>query len=295
MDLGTSKGGLPPDSVVQGTDAVLAETEAAVARHHDPSAGSMLRIAVAPCSPFTASERLMRESAETARKLGVRLHTHIAETLDEEEFCRERFGRRPVELLDDWGYLGPDVWLAHCVHLNDDDIGLLARTGTGVASCPSSNLRLASGIAPVRKLLDRGATVGFGVDGSASNDGGHLLGEARQGMLVARAGGRADALTAREALRLATRGGAACLGREHDIGSLEVGKRADVALFDVEGLEFAGAERDLVAALVFCQPQRVRDLLVDGRPVVRDRELVTLDEATVAAEGRRAAHRILGP
>ena len=293
MDLGASTGGLPPDSVVQDADVILAETEAAVARHHDSSPGSMLRIAVAPCSPFSASEQLMRKSAEAARRLGVRLHTHIAETWDEEEFCRERFGRRPVELLEDWGYVGPDVWLAHCVHLSDDDVARLARTGTGVATCPSSNLRLGSGIAPVRKLLDHGATVGFGVDGSASNDGGHLLGEARQGMLVARAGGRSDALTAREALRLATRGGAACLGREAEIGSLEVGKRADVALFGVDGLAFAGSESDPVAALLFCRPQRVRDLIVDGRPVVRDGELVTVDEAAVAAEGHRVSRRIL--
>jgi cytosine/adenosine deaminase-related metal-dependent hydrolase len=291
MDLGTSRGGLPPDSLVEDTDAALAETEAAVARYHDPSPGSMLRVAVAPCSPFSASERLMKESAELARRLGVRLHTHIAETRDEEAYCRERFGRRPVELLEDQGFLGPDVWLAHCVHLDDGDVRRIARTGTAVAWCPTSNLRLGSGLARARDLLDAGAAVGLGVDGSASNDAGHLLAEARMAMLVARAGGDPGALDARGALRVATRGGAACLGRD-DVGSLEPGKRADVALFSVEGLEFAGAEADPVAALVHCSPRRVRHLFVEGRPVVRDGHLVTADEEAIAAEGHRVARRI---
>jgi cytosine/adenosine deaminase-related metal-dependent hydrolase len=291
MDLGTSEGGLPPDSIVQDTDAVLAETEEAVRRHHDPSPGSMLRVAVAPCSPFSATQRLMRESADLARGLGVRLHTHIAETSDEEAFCLERFGRRPVELLDDLGYLGPDVWLAHGVHLDDKDVRRIAETGCGVAHCPTSNLRLGSGIAPVRSLLDEGAVVGLGVDGSASNDGGNLLAEVRQAMLVARAEGDPAALTARDAVRLATRGGAGCLGRD-DIGSLEPGGRGDVALFGVDGLGFAGAEADPVAAVVHGQPQRVRHLIVEGRPVVRGGELVTAEEAEIAAEGHRVGRRI---
>jgi 8-oxoguanine deaminase len=292
MDLGRSKGGLPPDTVVQDADTVLAETEEAVRRFHDPSPGSMLRVAVAPCSPFSATERLMRDSAELARSLGVRLHTHIAETRDEESFCRERFGVRPVELLDQLGWLGPDVWLAHCVHLNDKDIGRIAETGTGVAWCPTSNLRLGSGIAPGRALLDEGAIVGLGVDGSASNDSGNLLAEVRQAMLVGRAGGDPAALTARHALRLATRGGAACLGRD-DIGSIEPGRRADIALFPVDELGQVGAEADPVAAVVHCPPRRVRHLLVDGRTVVRDGTLANADEEAIAAEGRRIGRSLV--
>ncbi len=297
MDLGQSQGGLPPDAVVQDVETILAHTEEAVGRFHDAAPGSMLRIAVAPCSPFSASERLMRESAELARKLGIRLHTHVAETLDEERFCLERFGRRPLELLEDLGYVGPDVWLAHCVHLDERDVRTMAETRTGVAWCPTSNLRLGSGIAPARSLLGNGAIVGLGVDGSASNDSGHLLAEARQGLLVTRgpapAWGEPDpaAMTARDALRVATRGGAACLGRD-DLGSLEPGKRGDVALFDVTGLAFAGAEADPVAGLLLCAPQRVRDLFVEGRPVVRAGRLVTVDEQEVAMEGHRVAARI---
>jgi cytosine/adenosine deaminase-related metal-dependent hydrolase len=292
MDLRASDGGLPPDAIVQDTDTVLAETEAAVRRFHDPAPGSMLRVAVAPCSPFSATQRLMRESADLARRLGVRLHTHIAETREEEGFCLEQFGRRPVELLDDLGYLGPDVWLAHCVHLDDKDVRRIAETGSGVAHCPTSNLRLGSGIAPVRALLDERAVVGLGVDGPASNDGGNLLAEVRQAMLVSRAGGDPAALAARDAVRLATRGGAACLGRD-DIGSLEPGRRGDVALFGVDGLGFAGAEADPVAAVVHCQPQRVRHLTVEGRAVVRDGALVTVDEGDISTEGHRVGRRIV--
>jgi cytosine/adenosine deaminase-related metal-dependent hydrolase len=291
MDLGQSDGGLPPDNVVQDTDAILEETEAAVSRYHDPSPGSMLRIAVAPCSPFSATERLMKESASLARTLGVRLHTHIAETRDEEAFCQQSFGRRPIELLDDLGFLGPDVWLAHCVHLSERDVERIAATRTGVAWCPTSNLRLASGIAPARALLDAGATVGLGVDGSASNDSGDLLAEARLAVLVGRAGGDPAAMTARDVLRIATRGGADCLGRD-DIGSIEPGKRADVALFGVDGVAFAGAEADPVAALVACSPQRVRHLFVDGQPVVQDERLTNADEDAIAAEGHRVARQI---
>jgi cytosine/adenosine deaminase-related metal-dependent hydrolase len=292
MDLGESAGGLPPDSVVQETDTILDHTQQAVRRHHDPSPGSMLRIAVAPCSPFSATEQLMRDSADLARALGVRLHTHIAETLEEEDFCQERFGMRPLELLEEMGWLGPDVWLAHCVHLSDQDIKRVADTGTGVAWCPTSNLRLGSGIARARDLLDQGATVGLGVDGSASNDAGDMLAEVRQAMLVSRAGGDPGAMEARGALRVATRGGAGCLGRD-EVGSVEVGKRADIALFPIDGLNFAGAEADPLAAVVHCSPQRVRHLLVEGRPVVRDGGLVNADEGAIAAEGRRVARRIL--
>lgn len=292
MDLGAARGGLPPDSIVEDTDSVLWRTEEAVRRLHDPSPGSMLRIAVAPCSPFSVTQRLMRESAALARRLGVRMHTHIAETLDEEAYCRQAFARRPVELLDDLEWLGSDVWLAHCVHLDQRDIERIARTGTAVAWCPTSNLRLGSGMAPARELLDAGTAVGLAVDGSASNDAGHMLAEVRQAMLVARARGGAGAMSAREALRVATRGSARCLGRD-DAGSLEVGKRADIALFALDGLALAGAEADPVAALVYCFPQRVRHLFVEGGPVVRDGRLVNMDEEAIAAEGRRVGRRIL--
>jgi len=293
MDLGAGRGGLPPDAVVEDLDAILAHTEDAVKRLHDPRPGSMLRIAVAPCSPFSVTPQLMRGSAALARRLGVRLHTHIAETMDEEAYCRQTFGRRPLELLDDLEWLGPDVWLAHCVHLNADDVSRVARTRTAVAWCPTSNLRLASGIAPARNLLDAGAAVGLAVDGSASNDAGHMLAEVRQALLVARARGDVKAMSARDALRVATRGGASCLGRD-DVGSLEVGRRGDVALFAVDGLSLAGAETDPVAALVYCSPQRVRHLFVDGRAVVRDGRLVHADEDALAAEGRRVGKRIAG-
>ncbi len=296
MDLGASQGGLPPDSIVQATDDILAQTEEAVRRYHDSSPGAMLRIAIAPCSPFSVTPRLMRESADQARRLGVRLHTHIAETLDEDAYCQATFGRKPIEALDDMDWLGSDVWLAHCVHLDGHGIRRMATTATGAAWCPTSNMRLGSGIAPIRALLDAGARVGVGVDGSASNDGGHLLAEARTGMLVSQVGapgaGGARGLSAREVLRVATRGGAACLGRD-DIGSLEIGKRADVALFAVDGLGFAGAEADLVAALVYCSPQRVRDLLVEGREVVRGGRLVHADEDAIASDGRRVARRVM--
>jgi cytosine/adenosine deaminase-related metal-dependent hydrolase len=297
MDLSEKDGGLPPDSVVQDTDTVLAETEAAVKELHDPSPGSMLRIAVAPCSPFSVTDRLMRESVDLARRLGVRLHTHIAETLDEEEHCVERFGRRPIDLLEDQGFVGDDVWLAHCVHMSDADVARLAATGTGAAWCPASNLRIGSGIARVRDMVAAAVRVGLGVDGSASNDTGHMLGTARIGLLSARAprnGAMGDPgeLTVRDVLRIATRGGAGCLGWDEEVGSLEVGKRADVALVPVDGLSFAGAQRDLVAGVLLCAPPRVRHLFVEGRAVVRDGRLATADEDEIAAEGRRMGARI---
>lgn len=281
MDLGASHGGLPPDAIVEDIDGVLADTERLIRRYHDPQPGAMLRIAVGPCSPFSVSGRLMRESAALARDHGVRLHTHIAETRDEEAFCRQKFDRRPVELLADLDFLGPDVWLAHCVHVDAGDIQRFASTASAVAWCPTSNARLGSGIAPARELLNAGVKVGLAVDGSASNDSGNMLAEVRQSLLLTRARLGPAAMTAREALRVATRGGAACLGRD-DIGSIEVGKRADIALFAVEGLAFRGAETDPVAALVFCAPGRVRHLFVDGKPVVKDGQLANLP-AMVAA------------
>lgn len=291
MDLGASDGGLPPDSVVETTVDALARSRQAVERHHDPAPGSMLRIGIAPCSPFSVTERLMRESAELARSLGVRLHTHLAETLDEERFCLERFGRRPLELMEDWGWLGEDVWFAHAVHLDEKDVRRIAETRTGVASCPSSNLRLGAGIAPLRALLDEGAPVGLGVDGPASNEPCDLFGEIRQAMLVSRAGGPERGLSARDALRLATRGGAEVLGRD-DVGSIEPGKRADVALFGVDGLGHAGTDADPLAGLLMGGTQRVRDLLVEGRFVVRDGRLATADEDDIAREGHRVGRRI---
>ena len=283
MDLGQSRGGLPPDGVVEDIDTILANTDQAINRFHDPTPGSMLRIAVGPCSPFSASPELMRESAALARRHQVRLHTHIAETLDEEAYCLKTFNRRPLELLEDLHFLGPDVWLAHCVHLGPADIRRMAETRTAVAWCPTSNMRLGSGFAPAREMIDGGVTVGLAVDGSASNDSGNLSAEIRQALLTTRARKGAAAMTAREALHVATRGGAACLGRD-DIGSIEVGKRADIALFAVDDLAHRGAEADPVAALVFCDPGPVRHLFVEGKPVVRDGQLVNLREGALANE-----------
>ena len=251
----------------------------------------MLRIAVGPCSPFSVSERLMRESAALARRRNVRLHTHIAETLDEEAYCLKTFNRRPLELLEDLEFLGADVWLAHCVHLAPADIGRMASTRTAVAWCPTSNMRLGSGFAPARELIDAGVAVGLAVDGSASNDSGNLLAETRQALLTTRGRKGAAAMTARQALRVATRGGAACLGRD-DIGSVEVGKRADIALFATDDLAHRGAESDPVAALVFCNSGPVRHLFVEGKPVVRDGQLQSFppplghSPSPLAGEGR---------
>ena len=289
MDLGQSRGGLPPDRVVEGIDAILTATDSAIDRFHDPKPGSMLRIAVGPCSPFSVSPELMRESAALARRRQVRLHTHIAETLDEEAYCLRTFNRRPLELLEDLDFLGPDVWLAHCVHLGSTDIQRMAQTRTAVAWCPSSNMRLGSGFAPAREMIDARVAIGLAVDGSASNDSGNLLAEARQALLTTRARKGAAAMTAREALRVATRGGAACLGRD-DIGSVEVGKRADIALFAVDDLAHRGAESDPVAALVFCNPGPVRHLFVEGKPVVRNGQLVSSSLPLVEAQGGGTNH-----
>ena len=291
MDLGNSRGGLPPDEVTEDRDEILAATEQAIDAWHDPSPGSMLRIAVAPCSPFSVTAELMREAAALARERGVRLHTHLAETLEEQEFCRERFGVRPVEYLDDLGWLGNDVWLAHCVHLSSSEINRLAESGTGVAHCPTSNARLGAGIAPVPSLTSAGAPVSLGVDGAASNEGGELGPEIRQALLVARIAGGPGALTARGALALATRGGARCLGRD-EIGSLEPSMQADVALWRLDDLGHTGIA-DPVAALVFGPPRPVELLLVQGRAVVEDGRLATGDESSIAAELDKATHRLL--
>ncbi len=291
MDLGRSRGGLPPDEVVEDRDEILAASEEAIERFHDPSPGSMLRIALAPCSPFSVTRGLMAETAELARGHGVRLHTHLAETEDEEEFCLEQYGVRPVEYLEDLGWLGEDVWLAHCVHLNEAEVERFGETGTGVAHCPSSNARLGAGIAPVAALVRAGAPVGLGADGAASNEAGELGMELREALLFARLLGGPGALTARQALELATVHGARCLGREAEIGSLEPGKLADVALWRVDDLAHAGVS-DPVAALVFGPAPRVELLLVGGEPLVRGAELVTADTGEIAREIAGASRRL---
>jgi cytosine/adenosine deaminase-related metal-dependent hydrolase len=281
MDLGESKGGLPPDSLVEDTETVLAETERLVDQG--------IEVAVSPCSPFSVTKELMRESADLARRRGLTLHTHLAETVEEDAYCRELYGCSPVEYLEELGWLADDVWCAHCVHLSADEVRRFADTGTGVAHCPTSNLRLGAGVAPVRELLDAGVRVGLGVDGSASNERGDLLHEVKQAMLVARGRHGPGAMTAREALRLATRGGASVLRRD-DIGAIEPGMRADLAVWSLDGLELAGAS-DPVAGLVLAAPQRVDRLLVAGEEIVRDGHLVRADEDDIAAQHRVQARR----
>lgn len=292
MDLGQRHGGLPPDHVVEEIDAILASTQAAVAAHHDPGPESMVRIGVAPCWPFSVTGDLLRESAGLARSLGVRLHTHLAETLDEEDYCRERFGARPVDYLDSLGWLGPDVWLAHGIHFDDAGIRRLAETGTSVAHCPCSNGRLGAGICRTRDLLDAGVGVGLGVDGAASNESSSLIEEARVALLLARSRGGPSALTVREALRLATIGGARVLGWDADLGSLEVGKLADVALWRVDTLAHAGTV-DPVAALVLGSQPPLELLLVGGRPVVERDRLSRVDGDDLARGAECATRRIL--
>ncbi|RKN06972.1 8-oxoguanine deaminase [Streptomyces radicis] len=292
MDLGASDGGLPPDSAVESTEDALRATERAVLDHHDPSFGSMLHVAVAPCSPFSVTTELMREAATLARRLGVRLHTHGSETVEEERFCHERFGMGPTAYFESTGWLGDDVWMAHCVHMTDDDVAAFARTGTGVAHCPSSNARLAAGIARVPDLLAAGVPVGLGVDGTASNESGELHTELRNALLVSRLGPhRENALDARASLRLATRGGARVLGREAEIGSLEPGKLADVVLWDLTGLGHSTIA-DPVAALVLGPPAPVTLSLVGGVPIVEAGHLTTADERTVAREARVQSQRL---
>jgi len=286
MDLGESDGGLPPDSLVEEIDAVLADTE----RLHGLADGAQVQIAVAPCSPFSVTARLMEESAVLARRLGLQLHTHLAETVEENSYCRELFGCTPVEYLERVGWIADDVWCAHCVHLSEDDVRAFGRAGVGVAHCPTSNLRLGAGVAPVRELLDANVRVGLGVDGSASNERSDLFVDVKNALLVARGRGGGEALTAREALRLATRGGAAVLRRD-DLGSLEPGKRADLAVWRTDGLEFGGAD-DLVANLVLSGPHRVERLVVGGTDVVRGGALVRADEQEIAREHRKQAARL---
>jgi cytosine/adenosine deaminase-related metal-dependent hydrolase len=276
MSVGQSKGGLPPDRVVEEEGAILKDTQRLIETYHDASRHAMQRVVVAPCSPFSVSQDLMKESAKLARSYGVSMHTHLAENVNDIAYSREKFNMTPAEYAEDCGWVGPDVWHAHCVQLDDDGIYMFARTGTGIAHCPCSNMRLASGIAPIRKMLDRGVSVGLGVDGSASNDAGHMMGEVRQAMLLQRVGFGPDAMTARQALEVATLGGAKVLNRD-DIGAIKPGMSADIVMFKLDGIGMAGALHDPVAALVFCTPPNVACSIINGRVVVRDGQLCTVD------------------
>ena len=303
MSLGESAGGLPPDSVVDSEEEILKDSLRLIETYHDPNPGSMVQIVLAPCSPFSVTGDLMRQSAAMAREYGVQLHTHLAETKDEEDFCIEKFGHRPVAYMQEVDWIGGDVWFAHSVHVDEAEIKLYANTGCGVAHCPSSNMRLASGIAPIMHMLTSGVKVGLGVDGSASNDGSHLLGEARMAMLLARLdaglGGasRSDEaapplMTARQALEIATLGGAAVLGRK-DIGSLAPGKCADLFAINLNRLDYAGALHDPVAAALLCAPQTVDVNIVGGSIIVKDGKMATIDVPKLVEKHNQAAHRLV--
>jgi cytosine/adenosine deaminase-related metal-dependent hydrolase len=304
MSLGESKGGLPPDSVTDSEDKILADSERLIQRYHDPKPGSMTHVVLAPCSPFSVTGELMKESAKMARKYGVHLHTHLAETEDEEQFCLQKFGYRPVGYMQSVDWVGSDVWFAHSVYVNDEEIGVFAKHNCGVAHCPSSNMRLASGIAPIKEYLAAGINVGLGLDGSASNDGCNQLGEVRQAMLLSRLkegitgyslsnDPNRKLMTAREALWLGSRGGAAVLGRK-DIGSLESGKCADFYAINLNRIEYAGgAVHDPVAAVVFCQPAQVDYTVVGGKFVVKEGQLVTVDMGKLVEQHNKAAKRLV--
>ena len=315
MSLGESKGGLPPDSVVDSEDSILKDSQRLIQKYHDAKPGAMIQIVIAPCSPFSVTSDLMKQSAKLAREYGVHLHTHLAETEDEEQFCLGKFGHRPVGYMQEVDWVGSDVWFAHAVWVNDEEIQVFARHNCGVAHCPTSNMRLASGIAPIKEYRKAGVNVGLGVDGSASNDGSHLLAEVRQAMLLSRvkegttgfsaspppppvigrgAGGEGERklMTAREALRLGTRGGAAVLGRK-DIGSLEPGKCADFFAVNLNRLDYAGAGHDPVSAVVFCQPVRVDYTVVGGKFIVKEGQLVTVDERQLVEKHNKASKRLL--
>jgi 8-oxoguanine deaminase len=303
MSLGESKGGLPPDRVVESEDYILKDSQRLITTYHDPNPGAMTQVVLAPCSPFSVTADLMRQSASLAREYGVHLHTHLAETQDEEAFCLEKFGHRPVAYMEVLNWTGPDVWFAHSVHVSQDEIQVYAHTGCGVAHCPTSNMRLASGIAPILDMLQAGVKVGLGVDGSASNDGSHLLDEVRSAMLVARlragwsgaslSGAAAPPLmTARQALEIATRGSASVLGRD-DLGSLQPGKCADFFAINLNRLDYAGALHDPVAAVVFCAPVHADYTVVGGKFIVKEGHLVTLDLPRLVERHNRAARRLL--
>ncbi|MEM9477119.1 MAG: 8-oxoguanine deaminase [Pseudomonadota bacterium] len=290
MSIGESAGGLPPDSLVEAEADILADTQRVVDAFHDPAPGAMVQVGAAPCSPFSVSRELMRDAALLARDAGVRLHTHLAENDEDIAYSEAQFGCRPGQYAEDLGWTGDDVWHAHCVKLDAQEIDLFAQTGTGVAHCPCSNCRLGSGIAPVRQMLDRGVPVGLGVDGSASNDAANLIGEARMSMLLQRVAHGADAMAAREALEIATRGGARVLGRT-DVGQIAQGYRADLALWDVSGIDAAGSWDKM--ALLLAGPSQVRDLFVEGRQVVRDGHLTTVDPRAVVARAERLVRDLM--
>jgi cytosine/adenosine deaminase-related metal-dependent hydrolase len=311
MSLGESQGGLPPDSVTDSEDKILEDSERLIERYHDAKQGSMTQIVLAPCSPFSVTSDLMRESAKMARRHGVHLHTHLAETEDEEQYCLQKFGHRPVGYMESVDWVGDDVWFAHSVYVNAEEINVFAKHQCGVAHCPTSNMRLASGIAPIREYLAAGIKVGLGVDGSASNDGSHLLAEVRQAMLLSRVregitgfsltsspspagreAGVRELMTAREALHLGTNGGAAVLGRK-DIGSLEPGKCADFFALNLNRLDYAGAMHDPVSAVVFCQPVRADYTVVGGKFIVKQGQLVTIDEKKLVEKHNQAAKRLV--
>lgn len=303
MSLGESKGGLPPDSVVDSEEMILKDSQRLIETYHDPNPGSMVQIVLAPCSPFSVTGELMRQSAVLAREYGIHLHTHLAETKDEEDFCIEKFGHKPVAYMQEVNWIGNDVWFAHSVHVNRDEMQLYAENGCGVAHCPGSNMRLGSGIAPILEMLTMGVKVGIGVDGSASNDSSHLLGEARLAMLLSRVGagvqgasrsgeGAPPLMSARQALEMATRGGAAVLGRT-DIGSLEVGKCADLFAINLNRLDYAGSLHDPVAAALFCAPQTVDLNIVGGKTIVKDGKMVTVDVPSLVQQHNQAAARLL--
>jgi len=293
MSVGVSKGGLPPDDCTQAEEEILRDGERLVKAFHDPSQYSMCRVGLAPCAPFSVSPELMKETAAQAKKWGVRMHTHLCETLDEEAYCLEKYKMRPIDFIESLGWMSDNVWLAHMVHVDDDEIARLAKAKVGVAHCPTSNLRLGSGVPPVRKYVDAGVPVGLAVDGSASNDTSDMLAEARQALLVHRVKSGVSSMPARDVLRLATRGGAAVVGRD-DIGSIAPGKAADVAVFDVDRIDYAGAAGDPVAALLFCgASHRTKWTIADGRVVVEDGRLVNADEGAIVREANAACLDLL--
>jgi len=291
MSIGESDGGLPPDALVENEDNILEDCIRVIDAHHDSSEGAMVRVGVAPCSPFSVSRELMRDAAILARDKSVMLHTHLAENDEDIAYSLEKFGVRPGQYAEELGWTGDDVWHAHCVKLDGQEIDLFAKTKTGVAHCPCSNCRLGSGIAPVRKMRDAGVKVGLGVDGSASNDSGNLIAEARQSMLLQRVANGADAMSAREALEIATRGGAQVLGR-HDCGQISVGKRADIAIWDSSGVESAGSWDK--AALLLAGPTKVKHLFVEGRQIVRDGKMVTIDLPRLIERQNQLARALAG-
>ena len=292
MSIGESKGGLPPDSLTEKETYILSESQRLIETYNDNNRYAMQRIALAPCSPFSVSIDLMRESAEMARSYGVGLHTHLAENVEDIEYGLQQFGMRPGEYIEAVGWTGDDVWHAHCVQLNSEEINLFAKTGTGIAHCPCSNMRLASGIAPVRQMLDNGVKVGLGVDGSASNDSGNMLNEARQTMLLQRVNSKASSMTAREALKVATRGGASVLNRD-DIGVLAPGYAADITAFKRNNVDFSGSDWDPVASLVFCGPGKANYTIINGKIIVSEGQLTTIPMEKLIHEHNKLSHNLI--